>query len=92
VVADALARTFSVGAIDPQASALLASHPAAPEKAELALDVGELSRYERPSLTSTLMRRSLKGVATKASDGALEATIKAGYKEPHKPTIAARTR
>jgi transposase len=49
VMADAIARALSVGAIDPQAIALLARHRAAPEAAEqLALDVGDLSRYDRP--------------------------------------------
>jgi hypothetical protein len=45
-----------------------------------------------PSLTSTLMRRSWEGRRDERSDGALESTIKAAYKEPHKPTIAARAR
>jgi transposase len=49
VMADAIARALAVGAIDPQAVALLARHRAAPEEAEqLALDVGDLSCYDRP--------------------------------------------
>jgi hypothetical protein len=49
VMADAIARALSVGAIDPPAIALLARHRAMPEVAEqLALDVGDLSRYDRP--------------------------------------------
>jgi hypothetical protein len=38
------------------------------------------------------MRRSWEGRRDERSDGALESTIKAAYKEPHKPTIAARAR
>ena len=49
VMADAISYALSVGAIDPQAIALLARHRATPESpTQLALEVGELSRYDRP--------------------------------------------
>ena len=45
----AIAQALSAGAIDPQAIALLARHLEAPIEAEqLALEVGDLSRYARP--------------------------------------------
>jgi hypothetical protein len=49
VMADAITRALAVGAIDPGAIALLARHRAQPEVAEqLALDVGDLARFDRP--------------------------------------------
>jgi transposase len=49
VMAAAIAAALEVGAFDPQAIALLARHRAQPLEAhQLALDVGDLSRYDRP--------------------------------------------
>jgi len=50
VMAEAIAAALEVGAIDPQAIALMARHSSRPTAAaQLALDVGSLARYDRPA-------------------------------------------
>jgi hypothetical protein len=64
VMASAIASALQVGAIDPQAIALLARHRAQPLEAhQLALDVGELSRYDRPE-PDTHAYEALTGTAS----------------------------
>lgn len=64
VMASAIASALQVGAIDPQAIALLARHRAQPLEAhQLALDVGDLSRYDRPE-PDTHAYEALTGTAS----------------------------
>lgn len=60
----AIATALQVGAIDPQAIALVARHGAQPLGAhQLALEVGDLSRYDRPE-PDTHAYEALTGTAS----------------------------